>query len=239
MRQHQPLSFIMANNKKSFILYCDQKGTWDKLDDAQAGRLIKHILRYVNDENPTAPDFITELAFEPIKQSLKRDLKKWKGKQEQRSEAGKRSAEVRKRNAQLAKRDSTTVNDRSISSTDNVNGSVSDSVNVSDRVIETKEQHSLLDDSLTQVFTEFIEHRKQLKKPMTKIAISRMIAKLNKYDPRTAEQMLVQSMENGWSGIFEPKDKDNGKQTRADQALANIASGANKELDKIAGLGSF
>jgi len=29
----------MAENKKSFILYCDQKGVWDKLDDAQAGRL--------------------------------------------------------------------------------------------------------------------------------------------------------------------------------------------------------
>ena len=60
----------MAENKKSFILYCDQKGVWDKLDDAQAGRLVKHIIAYVNDENPVAPDFVTELAFEPIKQSL-------------------------------------------------------------------------------------------------------------------------------------------------------------------------
>jgi len=120
----------MAENKKSFILYCDQKGVWDKLDDAQAGRLIKHIISYVNDDNPVAPDFITELAFEPIKQSLKRDLKKWEKQQEQRSEAGKRSAEVRKRNAKLAQRDSTTVNDRSISSTVNGNVNVNDNVNV-------------------------------------------------------------------------------------------------------------
>jgi len=120
----------MAENKKSFILYCDQKGVWDKLDDAQAGRLIKHIISYVNDENPVAPDFITELAFEPIKAVLKRDLKKWEKQQEQRSEAGKRSAEVRKRNAKLAERDSTTVNDRSISST--VSGNVSVSVNNND-----------------------------------------------------------------------------------------------------------
>ena len=124
----------MAENKKSFILYCDQKGVWDKLDDAQAGRLIKHIISYVNDENPVAPDFITELAFEPIKQSLKRDLKKWENQQEQRSEAGKRSAEVRKRNAQLVQRDSTTVNERSISSTVNGNVSVNDNVNVNANV---------------------------------------------------------------------------------------------------------
>ena len=113
----------MAENKKSFILYCDQKGVWDKLDDAQAGRLIKHVIAYVNDENPEAPDFITELAFEPIKASLKRDLKKWEKQQTQRSEAGKRSAEVRKRNAKLVQRDSTSVNERSVSST--VNGNVS------------------------------------------------------------------------------------------------------------------
>ena len=74
---------------------------------------------------------------------------------------------------------------------------------------------------------------------MTKIAISRMISKLNKYEPRTAEQMLVQSMENGWSGIFELKEKDNGKKTRAEQALANIASGSNEALNQVEGLGSF
>lgn len=61
----------MAKDKKSFILYCDQKGIWDKLDNEQAGKLIKHILAYVNDENQSSPDFITELAFEPIKQQLK------------------------------------------------------------------------------------------------------------------------------------------------------------------------
>jgi len=66
----------MAKDKKSFMLYIDQMGIFDKLEDDQAGRLIKHIFMYCNDENPKA-DFITELAFESIKQSLKRDLKKY------------------------------------------------------------------------------------------------------------------------------------------------------------------
>jgi hypothetical protein len=123
----------MADNKKSFILYCDQKGVWDKLNNEQAGKLIKHIIAYVNDENPKTDDFITELAFEPIKQHLKRDLKKWEKQYEQRVEAGKKSAESRKRNA-------TSVNERSISSTDNVNvnGSVNGSVNVNATVNEIK-----------------------------------------------------------------------------------------------------
>jgi len=144
----------MAENKKSFILYCDQKGVWDKLDDAQAGRLIKHIISYVNDENPVAPDFITELAFEPIKAVLKRDLKKWEKQQEQRSEAGKRSAEVRKRNAKLAERDSTTVNERSISST--VNGNVSVSVN--DNVSVSSKDDGIKPPSLEEVISYFDEN---------------------------------------------------------------------------------
>jgi len=117
----------MATGKKSFILYCDQKGLWDKLDNEQAGKLIKHIIAYVNDDNPEEPDFVTSLAFEPIKQHLKRDLKRWETQQSQRSKAGKKSAEVRKRNA-------TSVNERLISSTDNVNVSVSvnDSVSVNE-----------------------------------------------------------------------------------------------------------
>ena len=112
----------MAENKNSFILYSDSKEVVEALTDEQAGKLLKHIFRYVNDENPVCDDQFVSLAFIPIKQSLKRDLKKWEGKQEQRIEAGKRSAEVRKRNANEAKRKSTTVNDRSISSTGNGNG---------------------------------------------------------------------------------------------------------------------
>jgi len=67
----------MAENKKSFLLYVDVWHTVKKLDDKQAGILFKHILGYVNDENPGLNDFVLEIAFEPIKQSLKRDLKRY------------------------------------------------------------------------------------------------------------------------------------------------------------------
>jgi hypothetical protein len=67
----------MAQNKKSFLLYCDIIHTVNKLSDEQAGRLFKHVLSYVNDENPNANDIIIDLVFEPIKQSLKRDLRKY------------------------------------------------------------------------------------------------------------------------------------------------------------------
>lgn len=118
----------MAEGKKSFIAYSDWYGMFKALPDEVAGKLIKHIFSYVNDENPSSDDFVINALFEQVKSTLKRDLKKWEEQQEQRRQAGLRSAEIRKQNATL-------VNDRSISSTvnDSVNVSVSDNVNVNNK----------------------------------------------------------------------------------------------------------
>jgi len=113
--------------KKSFILYADQKAIFNELSNEQAGKLIKYIYSYVNDENPYIDDQIIKVCFAPIKLQLKRDLEKWEQKQIQRSEAGKRSAEVRKQN-------STSVNEREQTSTVNDN----DNVNVNDIYINDK-----------------------------------------------------------------------------------------------------
>jgi len=67
----------MAENKKSFLIYCDLINTVEKMPDDKAGLLFKHLLRYVNDLNPVTDDLIIELTFEPIKLQMKRDLKKY------------------------------------------------------------------------------------------------------------------------------------------------------------------
>jgi len=78
----------MAENKKAFILYADIIHTIEKLPDDKAGILLKHILRYVNDQNPVIDDIMVELVFEPIKQQLKRDLRKWEDFRIKQSENG-------------------------------------------------------------------------------------------------------------------------------------------------------
>ena len=88
----------MAKDKKSFILYADQKDLFNQLPDEIAGKLIKHIYSYVNDENPETEDLIVKVAFEPIKQQLKRDLRLFEEKREKRSEAGKEGANKRWQN---------------------------------------------------------------------------------------------------------------------------------------------
>ena len=99
----------MAENKKGFILYADQKELFDQLPNDKAGELIKHIFAYVNDENPESKDLLLNLAFTPIKQQLKRDLDKWESKQGKNAEAGKKSAGVKAWKKWLGENDSSNL----------------------------------------------------------------------------------------------------------------------------------
>lgn len=131
----------MAEDKKSFVAYSDWKTQFDLLSDEEAGKLIKHIFSYVNDENPVfeKEDRLIAISFEPIKNQLKRDLKKYEAIKKKRSEAGKRSAEIRASNVIQYATNSTSVDtcqQSSTNSTVNDNGNVTvdvnDTVNVTD-----------------------------------------------------------------------------------------------------------
>lgn len=80
----------MAENKKSFVAYCDWQETFEELSDEEAGKLVKHLFNYVNDKNPETSDKLTKMCFIPIKQSLKRDLKKYEKYVEKQSANGKK-----------------------------------------------------------------------------------------------------------------------------------------------------
>lgn len=128
----------MAENKKSFVLYCDIIHTIEKLTDEQSGRLFKHILRYVNDENPQCDDVLIDVVFEPIKQSLKRDLRKFEQIKDARSKAGKEGASKRWQKMANAK-NSMAKNGKPKQAITTMADSVS--VSVSDSVINKKDKN--------------------------------------------------------------------------------------------------
>lgn len=131
-------------DKKSFLLYCDLIHTINKLPNEKAGELFKHILSYVNDLKPVTNDALIDIAFEPIKQQLKRDLIKWEGIRGKRSEAGKKSAEIRKQNKQVL----TSVESvKQTSTKPTVSVNVSDSVNVNDKEINNNKKEQLFKNS--------------------------------------------------------------------------------------------
>lgn len=78
----------MAKDKKKVIVYADWIDKFEELTDDEAGKLIKHFFRYINDLNPEAPDRTTKLLFIDIQNTLKRDLLKWEATLDEKSVNG-------------------------------------------------------------------------------------------------------------------------------------------------------
>lgn len=85
----------MAENKKSFVLYCDLIKTIEHLTNEEKGILFQHLLEYVNDMNPILENRLLLTAWKPIEVQLKRDLSKFEERKEKLSEYGKKGAEKR------------------------------------------------------------------------------------------------------------------------------------------------
>ncbi|MBA3664013.1 MAG: hypothetical protein H0W61_07375 [Bacteroidetes bacterium] len=132
----------MAENKKSFVLYTDMLLTIEHLPDEVAGQLLKTVLLYVNDKNPEPTDILLKIAFEPIKQQLKRDLRKYEEKKKNWSDAGKASAASKKAKTEI-QQTSTNVENVATESTVNVNDSVT--VNVNDTSLKEKKTTNIID----------------------------------------------------------------------------------------------
>lgn len=143
----------MAENKKSFLLYCDLIHTIEKMPNDKAGELFKHILEYVNDKDPISEDLITNLTFEPIKQSLKRDLEKYEV--------------VRKRNIEnIGKR----WNKKDTKNTTGKNGIPNDTKNtVSDSVSDSV---SDINNKFTEIFDELTNSQRWIEDTARHLKVS-------------------------------------------------------------------
>lgn len=153
----------MAEGKKSFIAYSNWKAVFDELPDEDAGKLIKHIFAYVNDEDPKTDSILIKAVFANIKTTLKRDLEKWESQIQQRREAGKRSAEQRKatkiqRDLTTVERKATSVDSRVRNST--VNVIVNDNVNDKENDIYISQGHlSITWDDMNKLIDKFGEEK--------------------------------------------------------------------------------
>ena len=201
----------MAENKKSFVAYADWKSTFDELPDEYAGKLIKHIFAYVNDENPKSNDIIINAVFANIKNSLKRDLVKWQETKIGRSKAGIASAEARKL-AKINEQNLTNptnvdfVQQTSTNSTVSVNDSVSVSVNDSVKEnINTASPFKFFDSLLSYGFDkelcyDWLKVRKTKKATNTKTAFNKFIIEVEKCS-LDKNKILETCIEKSWSGF--------------------------------------
>lgn len=107
-------------------MYCNWQSTFENLTDEEAGKLIKHLFSYVNDNEPVSSNRLINVVFEPLKAVLKSDLQKYEKKREKNAE------NIRKR---WNKNDTTVYGGISsyTNHTDNGNDNVNDNGNVNDK----------------------------------------------------------------------------------------------------------
>ena len=215
----------MAKDKKSFVAYCDWIESFEELSDEEAGKLVKHLFRYVNDLQPECPDKLTKLCFIPIKQCLKRDLKKYDNYIKKQIENGKKGGRPKKP-TDKTKTQKTQAFFQKPKKADNVN--VNDNVSVNDNVINTKRKKDKKEIELvypfdTPSFKTAVSIWKQYKADQHKF----------KYKSLTSEQALLKqlgkdystelevieaieySMANGYKGIYKPqKLQNNGSKNK-------------------------
>ena len=186
----------MAEGKKSAILYCDLIHTVEKLTDDQAGRLFKHYLRYINDLNPVTDDVLTEIAFEPIKQSLKRDLVKWEKRADRSRENGKKGGRPTKTQTEPKKPSGLIDNPDEPRKPDSVSVSVSVSVN----------------DIKKDIFNIWLDYRRQIKKPVkVESTLSALAKRFNENTLEKCEWVVNNSIENNYQGLFWDNFKQQNK----------------------------
>jgi hypothetical protein len=170
----------MAENKKSFILYADLLKSIEHLTNEEKGILFNHLLEYVNDKNPILEDRLILTAWKPIELQLKRDLIKFEEVRVKRSEAGKKSAEIKAQQNSTKSTLVESVQHRSTKSTDNDN--------VNDNVINNK-----------------IEERKlkfaDTLKPFVQTYGKEMIRKFYDYwtEPNKSKTKFKMELEKTWS----------------------------------------
>ena len=210
---------IMAENKKAFVAYCDWLESFEELTDEEAGKLAKHLFRYVNDLNPEAPDRMTKMCFIPIKQSLKRDLLKYEERAERARINGLKGGRPKTQKTQSViseprKADRVTVTDR-------------DSV----KVINKKGDY-FSNEKLNQCFSLWLKMCEEKGKNRTTTSIEAIVMKMQY---KTTEQNITeveQALENGWLNLYSIKPKTYDKKT--EKPVYDAPQSVKKALNDLA-----
>lgn len=189
----------MAEGKKTFVAYANWMATFEKLTDEEAGRLIKHLFRYVNDLDPEPPDRMIELVFEQFKQILKVDLNKWESIRERNKINGSKGGRPKK-NKEPKKPTGLIGNPKKPRKADNDN----------DNDNGLSKDNRTPFDLVVQDWFEYKKERKEsYKSEKSKMAFITKLKNISGDNAKVARLIIEQSIANNWAGIFELKNKSN------------------------------
>jgi len=180
--------------KRSFIIHVDSLSVLKKLKDEQAGKLFKTIALF-HEEGLLPEDELISIVFEPFLNQFLRDSEKYKNITERNKLNGSKGGRPKNPVGYLG----TQENPKKPKKADSV--SDSDNVFISSLLSEIK-----LGDDL---WKSFLEHRKKVRASLTLEAQKLVLEKLRSWKEKGHDPELIikNSIENGWKGVFEPKQE--------------------------------
>lgn len=186
-------------NKNSFVLYNDLIHTVSQLPDDTAGKLLKHILSYVNGEEVATNDILINIAFEPIKQSLIRDQEKYKARCDRNKNNGSKGGRPKKEKEEKPTKPSGLKNNQpKAKKADSDSDPDSDSVS---------DKYNFIKKEFKESFFQWLEYRRKRNdspesdKEEKKI-YDRLIERSGN-NPEIAKQIIEISIKNKYSGFYE------------------------------------
>lgn len=115
-------------------------------------------------------------------------------------------------NEVVPKIDTGTSTENGYSSKDNIKNNIQkEKINKKDFDLDVIEGEVFKENDLPQfpinrkIFADWIEYRKEIKKPITRISAKQQIKMLCCYSAKEQEEIINTSIQNGYQGLFEPK----------------------------------
>ncbi|HHX67861.1 MAG TPA: helix-turn-helix domain-containing protein [Gallicola sp.] len=99
-----------------------------------------------------------------------------------------------------------------------------------------KKEKYFEDEELNKKYHEYLKMRIEKKCKATSTTIKNQINRLNKYDKEIALEMIQNSIENGWLGIFERKNRTSVKEKTKpywEEKKIKTSTGTSEEIDEI------
>ena len=208
----------MADGKKTFIFYSDWINMVREMPNEDAGSLLKHILSYVNDEDPETDNLLVKMAFGHMKPLLKADLDKWDIIRDKRKEAGSKGGKANAKQKVANAKQVEAVN-------------VNVNVNANETVIDNKEKRKTKGSAIEIIFPfdsenfktiwegwknyKKADHKFSYKSPISELAALKKLAALAGNNEKTAIEIIEQSLANGWKGFFKLDTNDRTNQNRS------------------------
>lgn len=218
----------MAENKKNFLIYTSWATWLDVMSNEEKGEWLSWVMSYCNDENPDLPQNpAVKMGCLIAKENLKRDLTKYQAKVDSIKQAReKRLQSNLNENTLKSQCNHNEINMKSIcnhnetiSDNVNVNVNVNDNVNVNKKennyVIKEKVVNDTPLTPLQRALNDFISMRIKIKKPLTALAKTRLLNRLEVLSKGNEEMkiaILNQSVDHCWQDIYELKEDNQVKQ---------------------------